>query len=84
MKLSVEISLYPLADDFIPPIEEVIQAFHQYDDIQVVTNSMSTQLYGDYERVMEILDVEMRRSFARHGRAVFVAKFIAGDVRELA
>lgn len=82
MKLSVEISLYPLADDFIPPINAVIERFNQYPEIDVETSYTSTCLYGDYDSVMAVLQKEIKTSFELYGRSVFVAKFLGRDVRE--
>jgi len=83
LKLTADISLYPLLDNYIAAIDEVILAFNQYDGIDVVTNATATQLFGDYDRVMEVVNIEMRRSFEKWGRAVFVVKFIGRDTREL-
>ena len=81
MKLSVDISLYPLQDEYIPIIIDLIHELKKYDDIDVVTNRMSTQLIGDYDRVIDILRDELRVSWERHGKSVLVAKLIPGDVR---
>jgi len=83
MKLSVEISMYPLADDFIPPIKAVIAAFNRYPGLEVITSATSTQLFGEYDVVMDALKAELKASYEQYGRAVFVAKFINGDVRDL-
>lgn len=83
MKISVEISMYPLADDFIPPIKDVIAGFNRYEEMEVITSATSTQLFGDYDLVMDALKTEMKLSYQQYGRAVFVTKFINGDVREL-
>lgn len=82
MQISVEISMYPLADDFIPPIAAVIEAFNQYDGIDVMTSATSTQLFGDYDQVMDAIKTELQRSWQQYGKAVFVTKFLLGDVRE--
>ncbi|WP_028301465.1 hypothetical protein [Oceanospirillum beijerinckii] len=83
MKLSVEISMYPLAEDFKPPIKAVIAAFNLYPELEVITSATSTQIFGDYDVVMDALKAEMKRSYEQYGRAVFVTKFINGDVRDL-
>jgi hypothetical protein len=41
---------------------------------------MSTQVRGPYQRVWEILQQATRRSFEAHGKAVFVVKFIGGEL----
>ncbi|MBU1311344.1 MAG: hypothetical protein KKE30_17620 [Gammaproteobacteria bacterium] len=81
MQLSVEISKYPLADDYITPIKGFIDQLNQYPDITVLTNTMSTQLFGDYDTVMQALQACIKWSFQRYGKVVFVCKFIQGDLR---
>lgn len=79
MQVMVELSLYPLADSFIPPIKTFIERLNAYDGLNVVTCSTSTQVTGDYERVMGVLGAEMQRIHSEVGQAVFVAKFLNYD-----
>lgn len=81
MKVSVEISMYPLQEEFVPIIIDFIHEIEKYDDIELVRNRMSTQVFGDYERVMEVLRAELRNSWESHGKSVVVAKMLPGDVR---
>ncbi|MDX5405567.1 MAG: hypothetical protein LPK11_00820 [Chromatiaceae bacterium] len=81
MQLSVEMSKYPLADDYITPIKGFIEQLNQYPDIKVLTNTMSTQLFGDYDTVMLALQACIKWSFEHYGKVVFVVKFIHGDLR---
>ena len=80
MQLSVEISLYPLKDEYIPAIKEFIQRLNEQPQLQVISNTMSTQVFGDYDVVMDTLKEEMRKSWEQFGRAIFVCKFIDGDL----
>ncbi|MEX1667964.1 YkoF family thiamine/hydroxymethylpyrimidine-binding protein [Zhongshania guokunii] len=80
MKLSVEISMYPLKEEYIPSIQNFIDRLNSHAALQVITNTMSTQIFGDYDLVMDILKQEMRISYEKHGRAIFVCKFIDGDL----
>ncbi len=82
MQLSVEISMYPLKDAFIPPIDEFIAALIAHGQVEVKTNSMSTQLFGDYEEVMALLQAAIKQSFATWGKCIFVTKFLLGDSRD--
>lgn len=84
MKASVDISLYPLVDDYIPAIKEFIERVQQYPDVAVVRNDLSTQLYGDYEQLMDLLKVELRLSWEKYGKSIFVIKFLRDDLRGLA
>lgn len=76
MKVSVDISLYPNQENFIPPIKDFIDQLNQYDDVQVQTFPTSTVVMGDFDRVMDILKVEMKAHREKHGMGVFVTKFL--------
>ncbi len=80
MKLSVEISMYPLKDEYIPAIKDFIDRLNTHPELTVITNTMSTQVFGDYELVMDAMKKEMRQSYETYGRAIFVCKFIEGDL----
>lgn len=82
MKLTIDISLYPLKDSFVPPIKEVIEGFASHAGVRVETGPTSTLLSGDYDAVMQALQAEMKRSFENYGQVVFVARFIGRDVHE--
>ncbi len=84
MKTSVDISLYPLAEDYIPAIKEFIERLQQYPEVDVLRNNLSTQLYGDYDIVMDLLKVEIRNSWDKYGKGIFVVKFLLDDLRGLA
>ena len=84
MKASVDISLYPLADEYIPAIKEFIERVQEYPDIAVVRTDLSTQLYGDYEQIMDLLKIELRLSWEKYGKGIFVIKFLRDDLRGLA
>lgn len=82
MQLSVEISMYPLQDYYIRAIDAFITQLNEPGQVQVKTNSMSTQLFGEYDQVMTLLSAAMRHSMNTFGKLVFVAKFIPGDTRQ--
>ncbi len=78
MRTKVEISLYPLDADFIPPIKDFIDRLNAYPELEVLTNTMSTQIAGEHARVFEILGIETAKTFAEAGRKVFVMKILGG------
>ena len=80
MKVAVDISLYPLADDFIPPIQDVIERLNQHDGVSVVTNPMSTQLRGEFEDVMSALQQEVKTTFEQTPKAVFAIKILNNPI----
>lgn len=84
MKTSVDMSLYPLNEDYIPAIKEFIERVGAYENIAITRNDLSTQLFGEYDTIMDILKVEIRRSWETHGKGIFVVKFLLDDLRGLA
>ena len=78
MHVAVELSLYPLADDYVPPILDFIARLKARPGLSVVTHSMSTQVSGDFDAVFDALRAEFARTFAGPHRAVFVMKVLGG------
>ncbi len=76
MDIGVEISLYPLDAQFIPPIQDFIDRLNLGAHLKVVTSSMSTQVFGDYDEVFGVLVREMRTTFEKNAKAVFVMKVL--------
>ena len=76
MEIGIEISLYPLTSDFIPPIQDFIDRLNRDGRFKVLTNSMSTQIFGAYDVLFEALTRELRMTFERDGKAVFVMKVL--------
>jgi uncharacterized protein YqgV (UPF0045/DUF77 family) len=79
MKLVVEISMYPLKEQYIEPIQEFIDRLNTHESIKVVTSATSTLVSGDYLPTMQLLAEEMQRSHQKVGQAIFVCKFLNGD-----
>ena len=80
MDVSVEVSMYPLKDEYIPAIQSFIDRVNTYPELHVLTNTMSTQLFGEFDFLMDVMRDEMRRSYETFGRSIFVCKFIQGDL----
>ena len=76
MHVAVDISLYPLDADFIPPIKDVIERLNQYDSLEVWTNAMSTQVIGEFDDVMDALRQEIGSTFEKLPKAIFVMKIL--------
>ena len=80
MDIGVEISLYPLTRAYLTEIRAFIARLEQQPHLKVVTNSLSTQVFGAYDTVMAALQRELRVTFESLGgaseRAVFVMKLL--------
>ncbi|MBT1450890.1 hypothetical protein KJ365_08345 [Glaciecola sp. XM2] len=84
MQLVVEISLYPLADKYIAPIQDFIDRLNTHAGLRVKTCETSTIVAGDYAQVMGVLHQEMQRTHQQVGQAIFVCKFLNGTNMEIA
>jgi uncharacterized protein YqgV (UPF0045/DUF77 family) len=76
MQVAVDISLYPLDADFVPPIKDVIERLNRHESIDVWTNAMSTQLFGEFETVMDALRQEIGTTFEQLPKAVFTIRIL--------
>ncbi|MEX2151007.1 MAG: YkoF family thiamine/hydroxymethylpyrimidine-binding protein [Steroidobacteraceae bacterium] len=78
MHVAVELSLYPLTENFIPPILDFIERLKARPGLAVDTNSMSTQVSGEFEAVFDALRAEIALSLSARERAIFVMKVLGG------
>lgn len=78
MKITLDISLYPLNENFIPIIKGFIAKLESEPNITISKNNLSTQISGDYDIIMDLLKRELKDVFQQH-RSVFVIKFLVGD-----
>ena len=76
MQSAVEISMYPLAEDYRPLIQAFIDRLNTYPELRLLTNALSTQIFGPLERVMAILAAEIERSAGAGPQLVFVMKVL--------
>ncbi|MFW5792909.1 MAG: hypothetical protein ACOCWC_01395 [Bacteroidota bacterium] len=81
MKVSVELSLYPLTKEFIPEIIDFVNRLKQHPDIIVEVNDMSTQVFGEYKKVMTHLTSEIEQSFKEKSKAAIVMKILNVGLR---
>lgn len=80
MQIAVDISLYPLNENFIPPIKELIERLQQHAGVTVERNRMSTQLRGEFDVVMPALNAEIRKTFDEVPKAVFAIKILNNPI----
>ena len=81
MKVSVEISMYPLTEQYAEHVDAFIYGLQQQGDFELQTNHMSTQVFGDYDQVMGALQKQMKIAFQK-GQASFAIKILSTDLRE--
>ena len=79
MNLMVEISMYPLSEDYIPPIKGFIERLNCDTRFTVVTSETSTRVSGEHFALMAFLADEMHTAYQAVGQAIFVCKFLNAD-----
>lgn len=82
MQASVEISLYPLNENYKTIIKNFLGEINgKNKNLKIETNLMSTQIFGDYDEVFELLKSGMKEVFEKYP-AIFVMKFIGKNLTE--
>lgn len=81
MKISVDISNYPLHEEFKVPILDFIARLNSHSGIIAQTNGMSTQVFGEYDDVMNALNTEIKKSF-EIPHSVFILKIVNADLKQ--
>ncbi len=82
MQASVEISMYPLGREYVPDIKEFIDNLKKNNQVIVEVNGMSTQIFGPFRTIMQLLTDEMEASFRKNGKNVFVMKVINASLQQ--
>ena len=80
MNVSIDISMYPLKENYISAIQDFIDALNLYGEISVQENAMSTQVFGEYRTAMKIVQDEIEKSSGEDPQVIFVMKVIPFDV----
>ncbi|WP_327018970.1 thiamine-binding protein [Croceibacter atlanticus] len=78
MNISVELTLTPLQEDFEPAIINFIKSLRA-SGLKVLENPLSTQVYGEYDEVMGILQKEMKIALEAVERGLLYIKIVKSD-----
>jgi uncharacterized protein YqgV (UPF0045/DUF77 family) len=78
MKISAEITLMPLKDDFIPVIKEFIKSLRNLN-LEILENPLSTQIFGEYDVLMNILISKIKIIFSQENSIMINLKIVKGD-----
>lgn len=81
MKVSVELTFSPLQDDFEQPIINFIKKLRA-SGLIVKENPLSTQVYGDYAKVMSVLTIEIEEALELVERGLMYVKIVKSDRHE--
>lgn len=78
MQISVELALIPLQDDFEAPIKAFIRKLRS-SGLTVMENPLGTQIYGDYDKIMEFLTEEVKEAFQATDHVILTIKMVKGN-----
>jgi uncharacterized protein YqgV (UPF0045/DUF77 family) len=78
MNISVELTLTPLQNDFEGPVISFINALRA-SGLKVVENPLSTQVYGPYDKVMELVQTELKNVFEILDHGLMYMKIVKSD-----
>ncbi|MEM0910654.1 MAG: YkoF family thiamine/hydroxymethylpyrimidine-binding protein [Pseudomonadota bacterium] len=76
MRLAVEITLYPLQQDYVKHIRAFIDRLNEVQGLYVNTTHTCTLVEGEYDVVMQTLSREFKITYEAVGQAAFVCKFL--------
>jgi len=78
MNISVELTLTPIQDNYEPAIIKLIQNLRN-SGLKVLENPLSTQVYGDYDEVMTVLNKEIKIAMEAVDRGLLYMKIVKSD-----
>jgi uncharacterized protein YqgV (UPF0045/DUF77 family) len=80
MRVTAEMSLYPLGQQPIEKILAFIDTIRADGRLEVVVNQLSTQVRGELREVMAVLTTAIERSFGAAGAQALVVKILNADL----
>lgn len=78
MDISVELTFSPLQDDFEQHIINFIKKLRA-SGLTVLENPLSTQVYGNYDEVMQVLNANIKAAFELMDKGLLYMKIIKTD-----
>ena len=78
MNISVELTFSPLQDDFEVHIIRFIKKLRA-SGLTIVENPLSTQVYGQYDAVMKVLNDEIKTAFELMDKGLLYLKIVKSD-----
>jgi uncharacterized protein YqgV (UPF0045/DUF77 family) len=78
MEISVELTFSPLQDDFEQHIINFIKKLRA-SGLTVLENPLSTQVYGAYDKVMQVLNSEIKEAFELMDKGLLFMKIVKTD-----
>tara|TARA_B100000212_G_scaffold167058_1_gene125654 strand:- start:1 stop:261 length:261 start_codon:yes stop_codon:yes gene_type:complete len=78
MNISIEITLMPLNDNYKDVIKDFILSIRN-SEFKVLENPLSTQIYGDYDKLIDLLKAKIKHVFSNNEGIMVNLKIVNGD-----
>jgi uncharacterized protein YqgV (UPF0045/DUF77 family) len=82
MKVTIEISLFPLDKNYSPVIRAFIDQLNTYPSIRTKVQPASTLIIGELDEIMQILNLELKKIFSMGHTVVSQIKIINQDLSD--
>jgi uncharacterized protein YqgV (UPF0045/DUF77 family) len=80
MKVTLEISMYPLRSDYQEQVLSFLEELHRKEDLEIKVNAMSTQVKGEFDQVFSAIQQSIKAVYSTEVKASFVVKVLKGDL----
>ncbi|QCX02197.1 hypothetical protein FGM00_19510 [Aggregatimonas sangjinii] len=78
MNISIELTFSPLQDDFEEHIITFIKKLRA-SGLTLLENPLSTQVFGEYDTVMQVLHTEIKTAFELMDKGLLYMKIVKSD-----
>ncbi|WP_109302275.1 hypothetical protein [Aquimarina sp. AU474] len=78
MQISVELTLTPLQNDYEDHIIRFIKKL-RLSEFTIIENPLSTQVYGEYDKVMLFLTQEIKKAFGDMDNVLVYMKMVKSN-----
>ncbi|MFL2602026.1 MAG: hypothetical protein ACJ0PE_01015 [Flavobacteriaceae bacterium] len=78
MNVSIEITLMPLNNNYKEVIKNFIISLRN-NEFKIFENPLSTQIYGDYDKIMNLLNSKIKSVFSENNGIMINLKIVNGD-----
>ncbi|MCF8278155.1 MAG: hypothetical protein K9J17_15620 [Flavobacteriales bacterium] len=76
MQVTLEITMYPLTDGYKEAVKDFLRRLNKFEHVEVITNGVSTQVFGEYDEVMTAYSEALKPSMESGIAIAVVSKII--------
>ena len=76
MNLSIELTAYPLEDEYLPVVEKYIKHLRSYKNIKIEVFPTCSVIFGKHDDVIDVLSSSIKWIVKQKNKVVFLSKFL--------